>query len=113
MPEPVTLASLSNGAALERFDDELAKVFENILDPNTKAEALRSVTLTVKIKPSENRDIGATEFVVTAKIAAPKPIATVLFIGRKNGKIVAEERDSNQMEMEELNPKITKLNGHK
>lgn len=120
MSENVTLENLSSGAVLERFEQELDKVLVNILDPNTKATAVRSVTLTIKIKPSDNRDVGSTEIVTTSKLAPAKPVTTILFIGRENGKPVAAERNANvnQTEIfeptksETTNAKVTKLNGH-
>jgi hypothetical protein len=46
MPEQfVSLETLGQGAAIELFSEELRKVLENVLDPNTKATATRSVTL--------------------------------------------------------------------
>lgn len=43
--EIVSLENIGRGAALERFDVELQKVLENVLDPNTKPTATRKVTL--------------------------------------------------------------------
>lgn len=49
----MTLANLGGGAAVERFQEELQKVITNILDPNTEAQAKRSVVLKVTIKPEK------------------------------------------------------------
>ena len=40
----VTLENLGHGAAMEMFQAELRNVVANIVDPNTRAEAVRSMT---------------------------------------------------------------------
>lgn len=95
----VTLDSLGSGAAVEMFQDEFDKVLANILDPNTKATAARSVTLTVTVKPDDNRRYGNTTIECKSKIASIRGVATALYIGRKGGKAVATEHDDKQMEI--------------
>jgi len=95
----VSLESLGGGAAIEMFQDEFDKVLANVLDPNTKATAARSVTLTVTIKPDENRRYGNTLIECKSKIASIRGVGTALYIGRAGGKPVATERDDKQMEI--------------
>ncbi len=54
--QSISLPSLANGALTVLFEDELAKVLENILDARTDAEAIRSIKLEIKIKPNEGRN---------------------------------------------------------
>ena len=46
---------IGKGAMLERFDYELEKVIDNILDPNTPASKPRKITLTLTLKPDAER----------------------------------------------------------
>jgi hypothetical protein len=78
----VGLATLKNGAAVELFDEEFRKVLENVADINTKPDAMREVTLKVKLKPSEDRALGAVEIIVTSKLAPFRPTSTTVYIGR-------------------------------
>jgi hypothetical protein len=48
----LSLANLKEGAAVEAFDEELKKVVENILDPNTTRKT-RTITLKVDITPGK------------------------------------------------------------
>lgn len=98
----VSLDSLANGSAVDLFNTELSKVLENILDPNTKADAVRSVTLKVEIKPSESRSVGDVGISVTSKLAPPKSAKATLYFGTKQGKAVAVERDPNQMSFDDV-----------
>ena len=41
---------LANGAMRNQFDRELRRVLENIQDPNTKAEAKRSITVKIEFR---------------------------------------------------------------
>jgi len=55
--ERKTFLELGGGAALERVDYELARVVENILDPNTPAAKPRKITVTVTYLPDEDRSL--------------------------------------------------------
>ena len=93
----VSLATLNNGAAIEQFDNELAAVLQNILDPNTDPEAKREVVLRVGIKPAENRRHADVSIQASSKMAPARESRTVFFLGNKKGRAVAAERDLNQM----------------
>jgi len=47
--EPLTLETLADGACVERFNDALLSVLENLADPNTGTKT-REVVLKVKIQ---------------------------------------------------------------
>jgi len=93
----LSLDSLAQGAAVELFNDELEKVLQNILDPNTKPTAPRTVTLTFTIKPDEERNYGATITEVKSKLAPTKGVGMPIYIGKHAGKAVATERDTRQL----------------
>jgi len=46
---------IGRGAMLERFDYEMERVIDNILDPNTPATKPRKITLTLTLKPDGDR----------------------------------------------------------
>lgn len=87
MPEPVSLATLANGVAVERFDYELNRVLENIADYNTSATALREVTLKIKLKPNEERSFSVVDIHVSSKLSPIKPETTSFYI---NGSVASE-----------------------
>lgn len=88
--EDVSLANLAMGGAVERFDDELKVVLRNILDPNTTLSA-RSITLTVKFKPDQNRDFSVASIDVKSKLAPSTPLQTKMFIAdTKDGAVATE-----------------------
>lgn len=99
----VTLDSLGHGAALEMFQYEFERVLDNILDPNTKATTGRSVTLTVNIKPDQDRAFGSTVIEVKSKLAPVRGVTTGIYIGRRAGQAVASERDTRQLAFDEAN----------
>ena len=93
----VSLATLNRGAAIEQFDRELDLVLQNVLDPNTRAESKREVTLKITITPAENRRHADVAIAVTSKLAAQVEGSTVFFIGSRRGHAVAAERDMTQL----------------
>jgi len=52
----------------------------------------RKVTLTVTIKPDENRDKALVTLDCTAKLAPDLPFPTMIYLGRKDGKPIAVEQ---------------------
>lgn len=66
----LNVATLSQGGAVERFQDELSRVIANITDPNTPAKKTRTVTLKMTIKPNEQRNM-AEVLVATSSTVCP------------------------------------------
>jgi hypothetical protein len=98
MNDRVSLATLGNGAAVEMFDAELQRILDNIIDPNTKPTAIRSATLTVKIKPDEDREWGSVDIQACSKLASVQAYPTQIIIGKQNGKGVATEHNPKQID---------------
>lgn len=95
----VTLTTLADGAALELFQNELTRVVENVLDPNTDPEAVRKVVLEVRIKPNEDREVGSCEVKVRATLAGIRGAATTLFFGKHRGQAIAVESNPKQSKL--------------
>lgn len=95
MPEElrrVTLETMDNGGALEEFNAELTRAIADCLDPNSNAKGTRRVTLTVSLKPTEDRSSAAMQYVVGTKLAGSKPGELLVFIGKEAGEAVAYDR---------------------
>lgn len=92
----VDLSTVAQGAAPEVFEHEFQKVLANIQDPNTDPEEVRSVTLTFKFKPLKSREEAQVRLEVKSKLAAMAPVAGHMFMGRKEGRIVAATHDTDQ-----------------
>lgn len=88
----INLNSLSGGALAEKVNIELGKLASNVMDPNTKPDVVRTLTIKVKIKPDETRQIGASEINVTSTLAASKGIPTsFVFDFNEDGNAVMKE----------------------
>jgi len=95
----LSLETLGQGAAVERFNLALQDVLTNIQDVNTPAKTKRVVTLKATISPTEDRDIGNIVVEVVPKLAPIKPfdVRVRVFMGRdKDGKGRATEYISPQ-----------------
>ncbi|GEM_PF-872954 len=92
MHQPLTLATLKGGAAIEAVDALLLDVWENVMDPNTKATAQRKVVLEVIFTPDKDREVGIVQIKPTAKLAPQAPIDAKVGFGRdENGLATAAE----------------------
>ncbi len=109
----VSLDTLGQGAAVEMFNEELKKVLENILDVNTKATTTRAVTLTVTIKPDENRNYSNAVIEAKSKVAPVKGVGLPIYVGRHGGQAVATERDTRQLEFKDNIQPIAAKGGSK
>ncbi|GIO33099.1 hypothetical protein J2TS6_42400 [Paenibacillus albilobatus] len=88
----VDISKLAGGAMQERINRELKKVAENILDPNTKADAVRTVTISIKIKPNEARQMASSDIEVKSSLAPAKGVPTAfVFDYDRDGKAVIKE----------------------
>ncbi len=95
--ESMSLATLARGAAVERFDDELAKVLENIADPNTAPKAARSITLKVVIQPDEDRKELGIAISATSKVASTKVVKAFARFGiGPSGPVAIEDMSRQQ-----------------
>jgi hypothetical protein len=87
------LSRLANGAIQEKLDGELEKIFNNIHDPNTKAEDKRSVTIKLEFVPDENRQTVKLNSNISIKLANVRDVAMTVLTGKNltNGKVEAKE----------------------
>jgi len=111
-PAVLSLVNLARGAAIEIFDNELARVLDNILDPNT-TEAAREIRLTVKFKPNDNRDLIEVLTECSSRVASSPPIKTQIFLGRTAEGIVASEYHPKQLGLEFKAPVMAQKGGEK
>lgn len=99
---PISIDQLAGGGASERIERELQKIAENVLDPNTKPDATRKLTIEITIKPNDARQLGDAEITVKSSLAPAKGLPSAfVFDWDKNGKAVMQElkmgRDRDQM----------------
>lgn len=98
--EPICLATLGEGAAEELFQRELARVLDNIRDPNTQWKKPRKVVLELTIQPDEERQVGTTVIACTSKLAPTKGNQTTLYMGFREGRLVAVEQNPKQLRLD-------------
>lgn len=91
-PTAQSILDMAHGAFKERTDYEMARVIENILDPNTIATKERSVTVTIKLKPDDSRQNISVLVEAKSKLQPTAPMPTSLYVtGDNNGEIQAVE----------------------
>ncbi|WP_438497125.1 replication terminator protein [Paenibacillus sp. IHBB 3054] len=100
----INIGMLAGGGVGERVNLEFQKVAENIQDPNTDWKATRKVTITVTLKPDQEREIALVSVDVKPSLAPAYGIATKLMFGIEgDGTVVAAELASgvkNQLMMD-------------
>ena len=83
-----SILDMATGAIKERVDYDVARVIENVLDLNTKAQAKRKITLTIEFAPDEDRKKIAISVTSKASLCPTNPVSTALaFIPTKDGEV--------------------------
>lgn len=91
----IDLSKIANTALQEKVDKELEKVLDNILDLNTKANAVRKLTITLAMSTDDERTVVTTSMEVKSTLAPQKGVATTVIVGRDDtGRIHANELKS-------------------
>ena len=111
-----SLLQMAKGAIQERVDYEVSKVIDNILDVNTDPLAKRKVSLTIELKPDEDRQVVKITASATSKLAPTNTVGTSLVITADgNGEMMLAEiipQVPGQLSMtgeEQEAPKILKI----
>lgn len=94
--ESVTLSTICHGAVPEVFERELRQVLNNIADPNTVAEKLRTLTLKFTFKPTEDRSQTDIHFSCMAALQPVKVVKSQAFLSRHTGQLKAYAVDTRQ-----------------
>lgn len=104
----LNVSTLSNGALVERIQDEISKAIANITDPNTPAKKPRTITMKMVIKPNEQRNIAEVSVTTSSTLCPPTPIETGIYIGvdPKTGEVGASEFASSEDPMQHVLPEI-------
>lgn len=97
--ERMSLENVNGGQIVALFDRELGKVLENIADENTAAKAPRSITLTIKIKPEEDRGSAIVEVEGHSKLAPVKPSKSFAVFSSDGSQITAYQSDPKQLKL--------------
>jgi hypothetical protein len=99
MKESISLETIANGAAVERFNEALKSVLTNIHDINTPATEVRELHLVFKFKPNVARELAAVTITPKLKLATMSPYETQVFISEQEGEIRGFEMNPNQLQM--------------
>lgn len=90
--DKLSFSTLAGGGVEEKLQFALDEVAANIADPNTDAKKARKVTMTLTLKPNENRMVAEMNIEVKTSLVAPASISTTLLIDRdEKGRAVAAE----------------------
>ena len=104
-----TLQTIADGKAIEQFNFELKKVLENCTDLNTDAKQPRTVTLKIKIVPTDDRKNAALTFQAESKCAPDSPGIDQLFFGT-GGVFISSAK---QLNFDDYEKKVTELGDEK
>ena len=80
-----SILEMSQGAILERVNYEMGRVVENILDPNTKPDAKRKLTITLVLTPSADRRTINVSTTAKSTLVATDAVTTGLYVTNDPG----------------------------
>ena len=85
----INIEKFSNGELTQQINREMEAVARNIADPNTEAKTARKITVTITLKPNEQRDFITTSITTKSTLAPTLGAVTALGIRKdlKSGEI--------------------------
>lgn len=87
-----SIVQMAMGAIQERVDYEMSRIIDNILDPNTKATAKRSLTIKIDLTPDDDRRTISVAAVAKSSLVATNAVNTALYITNDtNGEMAVVE----------------------
>ncbi len=90
--QKLSLEQLDDGGAVEAVNHEIQKILENLLDPNTEPKKERKVTLEIRLKGDEKRNICSLDYQAKSNLAPLKAQSVQVLVDRdKSGRAVASE----------------------
>lgn len=107
MSELMNFNEVAMGALAEKLNMSLEEVVSNLLDPNTDHSKTRKLTITMKFKTDDTRELSSMEVETKTTLAPTIPVSTKMLIGRDidTGQVVAKEWNNQikgQVEAEEV-----------
>ena len=105
----INIEQFSNGELTQQINREMEAVARNIADPNTEAKTARKITVTITLKPNEQRDFITTSITTKSTLAPTLGAVTALAVGKnlKTGEIEVGEIGNQipgQMSMADVEP---------
>jgi hypothetical protein len=95
----LSLVNIGGGVAEELFTEELQKVLDNIVDPNTEEKSIREIMIKFKFKPNGTRSHVDIFVSSVSKLGPTKAYPTKAFVGRRtDGTGEAYEHNPEQMQ---------------
>ena len=103
----INIEQFSNGELTQQINREMEAVARNIADPNTEAKTAQKITVTITMKPNEQRDFITTSITTKSTLAPTLGAVTALAVGKnlKTGEIEVGEIGNQipgQMSMEDV-----------
>ena len=108
----INIEQFSNGELTQQINREMEAVARNIADPNTEAKTARKITVTITLKPNEQRDFITTSITTKSTLAPTLGAVTALGIRKdlKSGEIEVGEIGNHipgQMSIDEVQAQST------
>lgn len=95
-----SILQMARGAIIERADYEMSRLLENILDPNTPATAKRKLTLTLELKPDDDRQTINVSCTAKATLSPTNPVVTSLYVADRENVVEMVPQIPGQMGMD-------------
>ncbi|MPL66020.1 hypothetical protein SDC9_11688 [bioreactor metagenome] len=103
----VDLATINGGALIDLFQEQWKRLVANIADINTKPDAVREISIKIKVKPDKSRRNATSQIHCEAKLPTVQDHESFIFFEKEGEVLVAYPDDPRQQVLpgiEELQP---------
>lgn len=95
-----SILQMARGAIQERADYEMSRLLANILDANTSPTTKRKLTLTLELKPDDNRQTITVSCTAKSTLAPTNPVVTSLYVADEDNVVEMVPQIPGQTQMD-------------
>ena len=109
-PEKLTLANLGAGGLEEDFARAVKQLCENVADPNVPTDAVRSITISIKVKPDKRGQSAGLAYSVKTNLPGAEPGEAAAWIAMdKENRLGLFRMDMRQESLPLNEPTVTEI----
>ena len=100
----LTIATLENGAIIERLEAELKDVLQDCANVNKDPESVREINLKIKVKPDNSRTLLLIGIETSTKLGKRYPVIAKAFLDEDTGTAIEPTMKQKELFTEDEQP---------
>lgn len=100
LPPELSIETIAEGHLDALVKHALAKIAENIADPNTSSKAKRKITISLEFLPYKDRTGATVSTSLKSTLAGVEAVESPMYIAEKQGRFLSFARNHKQQDLQ-------------